>query len=275
MKQVFGEQRGLLQTALGHKKPDAATLQTLLKPMADGLGKIGELKEKNRASPLFNHLSAVAEGMPALGWVAVEPKPAPFVGEMKDAAQFYVNRILKEFKDKDKSHVEWAQSFSAALLDLQAFVKKFHTTGLVWSPTGADPKTASISASVPPHTATAATPTTTASTAQKPAGPGLFAELNKGGEITSGLKKVDKSQMTHKNPALRASSVVKAEDKSPGTISIHKHSHDPYSSPQHQVLPRHPPVPSKHVLPSWHSRETSGTLKTTTTTRPSSSTKST
>jgi hypothetical protein len=36
----------------------------------------------------------------------------------------------------------------------------------------------------------------------------LFSALNKGGDITKGLKKVDKSQMTHKNPALRASSVV-------------------------------------------------------------------
>jgi len=36
----------------------------------------------------------------------------------------------------------------------------------------------------------------------------VFAELNKGEAITAGLKKVDKSQMTHKNPSLRASSVV-------------------------------------------------------------------
>jgi len=36
----------------------------------------------------------------------------------------------------------------------------------------------------------------------------VFAELNKGETITSGLKKVDKSQMTHKNPNLRASGIV-------------------------------------------------------------------
>lgn len=46
-----------------------------------------------------NHLSAVGEGAGAFGWVAVEPTPAPFVGEMKDSAQFYTNRVLKEFKD--------------------------------------------------------------------------------------------------------------------------------------------------------------------------------
>lgn len=34
----------------------------------------------------------------------------------------------------------------------------------------------------------------------------VFDQLNRGSDVTKGLKKVDKSQMTHKNPALRASS---------------------------------------------------------------------
>lgn len=36
----------------------------------------------------------------------------------------------------------------------------------------------------------------------------IFDQLNKGESVTAGLRKVDKSQMTHKNPSLRASSVV-------------------------------------------------------------------
>ena len=43
----------------------------------------------------------------------------------------------------------------------------------------------------------------------------VFAELNKGEDITRGLKKVDKSQQTHKNPALRASSTVPAGKSTP------------------------------------------------------------
>ena len=43
----------------------------------------------------------------------------------------------------------------------------------------------------------------------------VFAELNRGEEVTKGLRKVDKSEMTHKNPALRAGSVVPAS-ASPG-----------------------------------------------------------
>ena len=41
--------------------------------------------------------------------------------------------------------------------------------------------------------------------------------LNKGGDVTKGLRKVDKSEMTHKNPSLRESSVVPAKAASPVT----------------------------------------------------------
>jgi hypothetical protein len=39
--------------------------------MVTHLTAVGELKDANRRSPQFNHLSTVAEGIPAAGWVAV------------------------------------------------------------------------------------------------------------------------------------------------------------------------------------------------------------
>lgn len=36
----------------------------------------------------------------------------------------------------------------------------------------------------------------------------VFSQLNKGEDITKSLRKVDKSEMTHKNPELRAGGVV-------------------------------------------------------------------
>ena len=71
MKQAFAEQRKLLATAGASKKPDVAAFQQLLKPTADLLGKISEIREANRKSALFNHLSTISEGVPALGWVGV------------------------------------------------------------------------------------------------------------------------------------------------------------------------------------------------------------
>ena len=55
----------------------------------------------------------------------------------------------------------------------------------------------------------------------------VFAEINKGESVTAGLRKVDKSQMTHKNPNLRAGSTV--------------------GSPKKQAPPT-PSKPNKYVL---------------------------
>jgi adenylyl cyclase-associated protein len=46
----------------------------------------------------------------------------------------------------------------------------------------------------------------------------VFDQLNRGAAITAGLKKVDKSQMTHKNPALRASSSVPQRSSSQTSV---------------------------------------------------------
>jgi adenylyl cyclase-associated protein len=42
----------------------------------------------------------------------------------------------------------------------------------------------------------------------------VFEQLNRGESVTAGLKKVDKSQMTHKNPSLRAGGTVSDKEQS-------------------------------------------------------------
>lgn len=49
-------------------------LHDLLKPISDHIQEIQSFRERNRGSRLFNHLSAVSESIPALGWVAVVRK---------------------------------------------------------------------------------------------------------------------------------------------------------------------------------------------------------
>lgn len=79
-----------------------------------------------------------------------ENKPGAYVTEIKDTAQFYGNRIIKEFKEKwvdmnppvypyslflgrDKTHVEWVKAFTAIFDDMKKYVMEHHTTGLVWN----------------------------------------------------------------------------------------------------------------------------------------------
>ena len=143
---AFQAQRQFLSTAASSKKPADANLQKLLKPTSDLIGEIQKFRETNRRSEMFNHLSAVSESIPALGWVTVAPTPAPFVKEMKDAGMFYTNRVLKDWKEKDSRHSTWVRSWVETLTALQNFVKKYHTTGLMWNPNGGE---ASLDVSTP------------------------------------------------------------------------------------------------------------------------------
>lgn len=216
---AFNEQRNFLWSAAGQKEVPAGELPAKLSPIVKQMEEISTLRESKRNTPQFNHLSAVSEGIQALGWVTVKPTPAPFIKDMYEAAMFFVNRVLKEHKDGDKVHTEWTKAWTDILNSLQAFVKQVHTTGLVWN---------SSPGACPPQSSGAAT-SSSGGPPPPPSGPpppppppvlppdllsakgdsgsdraALFAEINKGEDITKGLRKVTADMQTHKNPSLRA-----------------------------------------------------------------------
>lgn len=70
----------------------------------------------------------------------------------------------------------------------------------------------------------------------------VFDELNRGDAITSNLRKVDKSQMTHKNPGLRASSSVPGERSSSQDSMSRSRSPAPNKKPKPESMrSRKPP----------------------------------
>lgn len=209
-------QRQFLGVAAKSRQPDKHGLVTLLQPTSEQIQAIQDFRQKNRTSKLFNHLSAISESIPALGWVTIAPAPAPFIKEMSDACQFYTNRVLMDYKEKDKTHVDWARSWLTVLTELQAFVKEHHLTGLVWNPKGGDATALAGTGGAPAAGAGGPPPPPPPPPAdfmnnQIPAEDpraALFRDLNKGEDISRGLKKVSSDQMTHKNPALRSQAPV-------------------------------------------------------------------
>lgn len=185
----------------------------LLKPTSDHIAAVQNFREKNRSSQYFNHLSAISESIPALGWVCVvsiciyvcmykrikhivaffhaifkEPTPGPHVKEMNDAGQFYTNRVLKEWKEKNVVHVEWTRAWIQTLNDLQKYIKQYHTTGLVWSGKNTTTSSSSSGAPLPPPpppplslSAAELEKMSLSGTDERSA---LFAEINQGETIT-------------------------------------------------------------------------------------------
>ncbi|KAJ2707594.1 suppressor of rasval19 [Coemansia sp. IMI 203386] len=242
ISKLYAAQRNFIRISVLTKKPSMDQLSALIVPQQKEIQRAIEIKDKNRPSEFFDNLSTVAEGVAAFGWVTVEPTPVPYVNEMKDSAQFYSNRVLRTWREKDATHVEWVKAFLSILREMAAYVKQFHTTGLVWNAKGQDSAdalkaiagdssapavSASASAGAPPPPPPSLPPASEAAAQEKssnsapPARGALFADLNKGTTVTSGLRKVDKSEMTHKNPSLRTSNVVQAKEQSAAGGSVH------------------------------------------------------
>lgn len=216
-------QRDLLKVAASCKKPSDDVFQRLLKPTVEVMEKIVNLRDTNRTSKFFNQLSTISEGIGALSWVLVSPTPGPHVAEMRGASEFYSNKILKDARGKDQNQVDWVTSYNTFLKELQAFIKKHHTTGLTWNPRGGDAASFSVGSSsseesggVPPPPPGPPPPpiftesSSSSSNKNQPDMANVFAELNKGEGVTSGLKKVT-SDMKTKNRTDKVS-VVPAKD---------------------------------------------------------------
>ncbi|KAI5954306.1 SRV2 [Candida jiufengensis] len=230
-QQAFQDQIKFLSIVAQSQKPDFTdpSFTKLLTPLNEKITKINTIKDDNRRSNFFNHLNSLSESAAVLFWFGV-PTPVSYVSDIKDSAKFWSDRVLKEYKDKDSSNVDWVNQLAKLFDNLKGYVKEYHTQGPSWNPKGkpfaqaiedfessSDKSTTSSSSSAPVSSSAPAPPppppasffeetssNNTSSTTPSEGGMNaVFAQLNQGSNVTSGLKKVDKSEMTHKNPELR------------------------------------------------------------------------
>ncbi|KAF2683938.1 hypothetical protein K458DRAFT_442979 [Lentithecium fluviatile CBS 122367] len=249
VQQAFTAQREFLLVATKAKKPDISTCMEILKDLQAAMEKVDEIRQGNREPQLRDPLTMVADGVGALGWVTVEgsPKPHEYISELFGGAQIFGNKVLKEYKDKpEKTNVEWVQAYYKLFKALSEYAKKHHTTSVAWNKDGIDakeaakqvkdgssgPSASSIPPPPPPPPGGIPPPPGPPPPPGLPPPPGaapapkksaadmgaVFDELNKGEAVTKGLKKVDPSQMTHKNPSLRANATVPTRSDSNGSL---------------------------------------------------------
>lgn len=255
----FAEERKFLLISCKAKKPnlsasdDMDAYQALLKPINESLMAVVDIKESNRGSAVSNQLSAVADGIMMLAWVTDEAKPHKHVENTLGSAQYYGHRVIKDNKDKDQTQIDWIQSFLGIFKDLTEYIQLHFASGVKWNfngkPVQEVVKTFSAAPSAaggpppppppppagglpPPPPPPGPPPVLQINSEEKAAAPStsaggfgaVFSELNQGEAVTKGLRKVDKSQMTHKNPSLRAGSTVpdgesaSARGKSPAPL---------------------------------------------------------
>jgi adenylyl cyclase-associated protein len=147
---------------------------------------------------------------------------------------------------RDASHTKYIQAYYKVFRSLIAYVKQHYATGLMWNnKDGVDvlaamkevqsgpstPKASNTSGAAPPPPpppmpmlgvpGAPPPPPLPASGGAAKGGDmtAVFDQLNQGSSVTAGLKKVDKSEMTHKNPSLRAGGTVPQRTSSQTSVS--------------------------------------------------------
>lgn len=99
---AFAAERKFLIVTTKAKKPDiqSPVYMEVLKELHTTMGVVSDIREANRTSPLFQHLSIVSEGISVLFWVANETKPVDTITEMLISAQYWGNRVVQQYKEK-------------------------------------------------------------------------------------------------------------------------------------------------------------------------------
>ena len=101
VQKAFEAQRQYLLITTKAKKPEIGPeFFEAIKPMQDACQDVNKVKEANRGGAVYNQLSTVAESIEVIGWFAAESKPHKQVEEALGSAQYWGNRVLKEFKEK-------------------------------------------------------------------------------------------------------------------------------------------------------------------------------
>lgn len=226
----------VLKVSANTKEPvDNAAFSQHIQPLMELFTDLSSSADSNEArkSEHFQQLKILSEATPAFGWFTMKDKPFNFIQEIKDSTQFYTNRLIK---DKNELNLLWVQALLRLLEELSKYVKKHHFNGLAWNNKGlsfeeyikqgnqqeaSQPKAAPVASAPPPPPPPAPAPqqqaTPAASAGANPEA--VFAELNKGSDITKGLRKVDKSQMNHKNPELVAKKTVPSLPAKPKALT--------------------------------------------------------
>lgn len=139
LREAFEGIRSIVVLASRSKPPQediAVALQPYLAPVQDAMKKMREIKFSR---DFDRHYKAVMEMMACLSWVLMTPPkglPVPFIKEALGSAEFWTNRIRKDFKGKDDQQIEFCDGLKKTVVGLAEYVEEYHKAGLSFNPKG-------------------------------------------------------------------------------------------------------------------------------------------
>ncbi|CAI5439600.1 unnamed protein product [Caenorhabditis angaria] len=198
VERIMEKLRNYLEQAISMEKPEEPTeLNELLKPIFTLILEINQYKLAKKTSPFYNHLEAVEAAITGIQWITATSAPAPFIQDMIEVSQFYLDKILVQNKNaENQMHVEWVNAWKKVWEEMVKYVKKWHTTGLKWNSCPKNVQEEVSKSSLPPPP-----PPLDYESLEKLMKKGekivkidnkiaLFEQINKGDEIRAKLRKV-------------------------------------------------------------------------------------
>ncbi|KAG6533751.1 hypothetical protein ZIOFF_007626 [Zingiber officinale] len=235
VEEAFSVLKLLIVESKHCQNPGVAGMAAFLKPLNNVIAKANYLTEGKR-SEYFNHLKAVADGLTALAWIGYTGKdcgmrmPITHVEESWQMAEFYSNKILVEYKNKEPEHINWAKSLKELYLPgLRDYVKNFYPLGPAWGTSVSVLPSSSSSLKAPTSNSPSAPPPPTGplispGTVQSRPREGMsavFEAISSGQSVTAGLRKVT-DDMKSKNRVDRTGVVVSVEKGKVNNITVDK-----------------------------------------------------
>ncbi len=233
---IWAEIRKVVQMGTKCKKPANVneTILPLMKPVEEYMSFIGKSNLDRKYSW---HKTAIMEMLTVISWIIV-PTPVTFVKDRIGSTDFWTNKIRKEYKGKDPAQIAFADTMKALILDLSAYCKEYHLSGLMWNPHGI-PVTDYVAPAEKPTTnesSQSAVATTTAAAGGGAAMADLVNELAKkktsdGTSAATGLRKVTREQQTWRKEFKEGAAPVVPVKKAPTKTSATKTSAKPRGPP--------------------------------------------
>mmetsp|Transcript_22141 Transcript_22141/g.48161 ORF Transcript_22141/g.48161 Transcript_22141/m.48161 type:complete len:495 (+) Transcript_22141:121-1605(+) len=197
--------RAIIELGTIYKKPSdpVSAIQPHLKPCQDAMTSV----RSARIDRKFDwHIKAIMEMLSCVSWVLMSPPPTPatFVKDTIGASDFWANKVRKEYKGKGEEgekHTKFCAAMKALVLDLSAYLKEYHLSGLAWNFHGKDFSEATVGEGGSSKKEAKPVPGAKDPAAASGGAGGIFSELKKkqtgdGTSAATGLKKVARDQQT-------------------------------------------------------------------------------
>ncbi|RLN37244.1 hypothetical protein BBJ28_00016763 [Nothophytophthora sp. Chile5] len=99
---------------------------------------VGAAEESSDDDSCHNGDEVRVDEIIAMGWLCMERTPKPFVESFVEGLDFWGNKIRVQFKRSNPDQIVFVEAFKRLFVELTAYIKAYHLTGVTWNPKGRD-----------------------------------------------------------------------------------------------------------------------------------------